>query len=306
MDFIKVRSYLKKLLNVVFIKIGSKDRYLKKLLNNDIEIGYVAKLYNTTENNVQKAVEEYAQKRNPFRQHDFKIYIEIFVAIASMLLVWFTLLEMQVERNNAYKPDIFFNEVLLVLTWDSEGTAVNIDDVDVLGHYSDALDYYKENAEFINKVPIVEFENIGMGTAKYLRFQWDQEKNMKTLTDYLYAIKSEVDFTYIIDKSFLQIKSNGVIMQSSSKPLLEVTYMKNESEGQRIMLPFEYYECLRHICYNYRDGGFFLPGINIISTYQDIQGKEYKNTKTLQFKLEMLTYSPEGNGWAAFTLREVA
>lgn len=280
------------------MKIRSKNSYLKKLLNNNIEISYVAKLYNTTERNVQKAVEEYAQKSNPFRQRDFKVYIEIFVAIVSVLLVWFTLLEMQVERNNAYKPDIFFNEALLILTWDSEGTAVEIDDVDV-------TDYYKESAEFINTVPIVKFENIGMGTAKYLRIQWNQIKNMKTLTDYLYAIKSEADFTYRIDKSFLQTESNGVIMQSSSKQLLEVAYMKNESEGQRIMLPFEYYDCLRHICYNYREGGLSVPGIDILSTYQDIQGKEYKNIKTLQFKLEMLSYSPEGNGWAVFTLKEV-
>lgn len=280
------------------MRIKSKNSYLKKLLNNNIEISCVAKLYNTTEKNVQKAVEEYAQKSNPFRQREFKVYIEIFVAIVSVLLVWFTLFEMQVERNNAYKPDIFFNDALLILTWDSEGTAVEIDDVDV-------WDYYKESAEFINTVPMVKFENIGMGTAKYLRIQWDQIKNMKTLTDYLYAINNEADFTYRIDKSFLQTESNGVIMQSSSKPLLEVAYMKNESEGQRIMLPFEYYDCLRHICYNYREGGLFVPGIDIISTYQDIQGKEYKNIKTLQFKLETLSYSPEGSGWAVFTLREV-
>jgi len=280
------------------MKIRSKNSYLKKLLNNNIEVGYVAKLFNTTEENVQKAVEEYAQKRNPFRQRDFKIYIEIFIAVVSVLLVWFTLLEMQVERNNAYKPDIFFKEALLILTWDSEGTAVDINEVDV-------WDYYKENADFINTVPRVEFENIGMGTAKYLRLQWDQVKNMKTLTDYLYAIKSDADFTYKIDKSFLQTESNGVIMQSSSKPLLEVAYMKNEYEGQRIMLPFEYYDCLRHICYNYRDGSLSVSGIDIILTCQDIQGKEYRNVKTLQFKLETLSYNPDGSGWAAFTLREV-
>ena len=276
----------------------SKNYYLKELQKGNIDAGYVAKLLNTAEETVNEAVVEFSKKRSPFRQRDFKLVVEISIAVISMLLVWFTLREMQIERNNAYKPDIFFNETMLILTWDSEGAVVDINEVEV-------WDYYKENAEFVNTVPRVEFENIGMGTAKYLRLQWDQTKNMKTLTDYLYTIKNDADFTYEIDKSYLRTKSNGLEMQSSSKAQIEIAYMKNESEKQRIMLPFEYFDCLRHICYNYRDGGMFVPGIDIISTYQDIQGKEYKNTKTLQFKLETLTFNPEGSGWAVFTIREI-
>jgi len=117
-------------------KSKSKSYYLRELQKGNIEVGDVAKQFNTTEEIVNEAVKDFSKKRSPFRQRDFKLVVEISIAVISMLLVWFTLLEMQVERINAYKPDIFFNETMLILTWDSEGAPVSIDDVEVWDYYN--------------------------------------------------------------------------------------------------------------------------------------------------------------------------
>lgn len=132
------------------------------------------------------------------------ILIELTVAVASMLLVYFTLLEMQVERNNAYLPDIYFNETEFIVTLDINGLALS-------EHPDDEIfQTFAESTKNIDKISRVELINIGMGTAK----------NMRVLTDYLYAINSYASFTVI--------SSHGHKIQTIARPYLEITYMQNQ------------------------------------------------------------------------------
>ena len=126
------------------------------------------------------------------------ILIELTVAVASVLLVYFTLLEMQVERNNAYLPDIYFNEIEFIVTLDINGLA---------------LSEHPDDEIFQTLI------NIGMGTAKNMRLDWKHLKNMRVLTDYLYAINSYASFTVI--------SSHGHKIQTIARPYLEIIYMQN-------------------------------------------------------------------------------
>ena len=279
----------------------SKKRYLEKMRCGEITCKEVADIFKTSENNVQKAFVEYSQRKNPFKLDKLKRYIgttEVFISCVSMLLVLFTLFEMQVARNHTYMPDLYFEKTTVIVTWDSNGLKSENNEKD------DILESYAQTTKYIDTIPLIKLTNIGVGTAKKIRLEWKHNDNMKELSNYLYVLNKDVDFMYNIDKSFTTIKSNDTIRQTSSKPVGEITYMKNEDQNHGIVLPYEYLECIRHTCYNYKEGGLKFPDIEISVRYYDIQNKVYHSNRTIQLKLLILTRNPDGSGYAVIDILE--
>lgn len=262
----------------------------------------VAQLFNTTVANVRIAYVEYSKKKNPFYHHNWSpaaVIIQIMVSIVSVLLVFFTLNEMQVARDHAYLPDIYFEKTSFAITWDTNGLpSTNFIDDEIFKSFCGSTKY-------IDIIPKIELTNIGMGTAKNIHLEWSHSNNLKALTDYLYTINKEALFTYEINDSFSILISNGTTSQSTSRPQLDITYMKNDSEDYAISIPYEYVECIRHICYNYSDDGLYLPNIKIVLSYFDIQGKEYRIEKNIKIQLQVLLKNPNKSGYAFFEIIEV-
>lgn len=278
-----------------------KRRYLEKMRCGQITDKEVADIFNTSEINVQRAFVDYSQKKNPFNKDKFKKYVvmvEMFISCASMLLVLFTLFEMQVARNHTYMPDLYFEKTSFIVTWGANGLKNENNKEDNL------FENFAKTIKYIDTIPLIELTNIGVGTAKDIRMEWKHNNNMKELTNYLYELNKEADFIYTIGKSFSTIKSNGALIQSSSEHLGRITYMKNENQNQGIVMPYEYLECIRHICYNYKESGLKFPNIEISVKYYDIQGKEYHSTRNIQLRLLMLTQSVDGSGYAVIDIIE--
>lgn len=282
-------------------KKKSKKYYLEKMRHGQITDEEVARIFNTSISNVRNAFIEYSKNKNPFRQrnHNVITLAQIIISIISILLVYVTLLEMQVDRNNAYLPDIYFNKTSFVITWDVNGSP----DLDCSD--DEMFQALCQTTNYVNMVPRIELENIGMGTAKNIHLEWAHSSNMRALVNYLYTINDTSSFTYEINGHFTVITADGHTIQSTSRPFLDITYMKNEPQGDSISIPYEYWLCIRHICRNYNSGGLNLPDIKIALHYYDIQGKEYRIEKTIQIQLYMLTLNPDNSGYASFNLIEI-
>lgn len=278
--------------------------YFKKMQFGQMTDIEVSKILRTDEANVDRAFVKYCQSATPFSRPsiDWKAIINIAIAVASTILVLLTLREMQVVRNNAYLPDIFYNLTEMVIMWDKNGLPEQPDLSDGVDTF---LGYYVNKGVSVNTVPRIPLTNIGMGTARSIRLEWKQNENLSILSSYLYSLNEDAKFRYELSKSLTAIETFGVQIGSAPKPHMDLTYLKTDSADYEIMLPFEYYECIRHICYNYHDGGLNIPDIVITNHFSDIQGKHYSIDKAISFNIQYWTQNPDGSGYAIVDLREI-
>ena len=94
-------------------------------------------------------------------------------------------------------------------------------------------------------------------------------------------------------------------MRTNYKPSVDISYIKNDTQNESISIPYEYVECLRHICCNYTGGGLNFPSIQIAINYLDVQGKQYDIEKTIKINPVLLTLYPDNSGYTIFDLIEV-
>lgn len=280
----------------------NKRYYFEKMRQGLITDEEVAKLFNTSVSCVRNAYIDYSKTKNPFCKRDYRVIIliiEVMVSVISVLLVLFTLLEMQVARNNSYIPDVYFNKTTFAVTWDATGLPNPAFLENPLYQVLFSI------TDYVDEIPSIELTNIGMGTAKHIRLEWQHSDNIRNLRDFLYNSNKEANFQYEIKDNQVVITSNGREIRSTARPFFEIAYMKNEPQSDSITLPYEYIECIRQIFYKYSGNGQFLPDIQIILNYEDIQGKAYCVRKKLRIKLKRLIITPDNEGYAFFELMEV-
>jgi len=270
----------------------SKKYYLKMMSHGQITDEEVAVKLNTSVQNVRKAFVEYSQNRNPFRPLNFKLYLELI----SILLVLLTLFEMKISRNNAYLPDILFNNTTFAVTWNENGFTL-------LGQTDDEMSKKLITwVDHVNEIPKIKLTNIGVGTAKYVQIEWEYD-NLETLVEYLYEVNDKATFTFrrYGESDNLIINDN---IYTSSKPYREIAYMKNESEEELIVFPYEYWECIRESCIHHEDLYLPIPDLQLVLRYSDVQGKRYTVKKTITIDPLMRVVNPDNSGYAVFEIRE--
>ena len=272
----------------------SKKYYLKMMSYGQITDEEVAAKFKTSVQNVRVAFVEYSKDRNPFRPINLKLCLELI----SILLVLFTLFEMQVSRNNAYLPDILFHNTTFAVTWNENGFTR-------LGQSDDEM--YQNligRNEYVNEIPKIKLTNIGVGTAKNVQIEWAYD-NLELLVDYLYQVNDEATFTFKrMDGSDTLIINDSIY--TSSKPFTEIAYMKNESEEDIIVFPYEYWECIRESCVNQTDSYLPIPDLQVELRYSDVQGKRYTVNKIITVYPIIRVINPDNSGYAMFEIRETS
>lgn len=275
----------------------SKKYYLEQIRTAKMTYHEVAEIFDTSAENVQKALIEYEESRNPFRKPEYKwvSIVEKIVSIISVLLVFFTLREMQIERDHSYLPDICFQKTSFALTWDKNGLISPESEEKWLLKGFEQLDIL---GILPNEIPRIELVNIGIGTAKSIHVEWKHKDNMKALSEYLYEFNQEADFSYHFDANCLNFYSDKSVFRVPAKPFLDVAYMKTEPQGDYLWFPEEYWTCIQQICRNYmpKQNGLVLPNLEVMISFKDIQGKEYQIKKKLKLEVEMLVLDPSGSG----------
>lgn len=229
------------------------------------------------------------ESRNERWRENIKFMIEIITAvltIISLVLVWRTLQEMRIERDNAYKPEIVFNEEIEQI-WIQTEIAVQNDKINV------ARD---------SEVCKIKMKNIGVGTAKDIKVNFDPaeiERCAKWIEEnYIY-----VYFDYQKDKSQIVGLGGGnfgrdaCAIENTRVNKQSILYLLPDAKDEVVVeIPKCYMLLLTQI--NFIDDR--VPKLTFQVSWCDVQGKTYKK----RFGFENITIFPTKKDEIEFTLNK--
>ncbi|RBP61048.1 hypothetical protein DES36_11547 [Alkalibaculum bacchi] len=190
-----------------------------------------------------------------------KTSIEIFTnfaTIISAIVVLFTLWEMQIQRNNAYMPDIIFEPTQVNISW---GDTTNI------------VNPFVNPEEVVNPISVkVPSRNVGVGVAKHLTYSID----ISTYIDWIELCKElndENQYTYTRNENQYAVTINNTdIMFSPTYEINKVFLLPNAEESFDFVIPIQYITLLQEI-YSIRGREHVvIPNIKVLVTFTDVQG----------------------------------
>ena len=288
-------------MKLLFTRLFLKKFYLRKLYNGQMNISDVAGTFMTSNDNVEIALNAYKASRNPFQRHDVsKIIrrIELLVTILSLLLVFFTLQEMQNARNAAYRPDIYISDSGFLVIWNSEGKLVD--------DYPDHLPNFYTNYD---SIPMFEMKNIGIGTAKQIEFNWNYKSNIQKLCEYHYSINPQVDFKCSLNNHSIFLVIDGSPTQFGNwNDKISFPFLHNEEHNQSLLFPYVYQMIIKDIYSKHLTNEEIssiipkIPNIEASISYSDIQGKHYYKKLNIICNTTLASVREDSSGYAIITL----
>lgn len=254
-----------------------------------------------------------SQKEPPKTKNKLTISNKIDIVSAvlsflSFLVVAFTLLEMNVERNATYKPKILLNPTQVSFSWDSEGNEERTDfsesanssyEVDENGNINGTVsipvsylsDYKAETFDVVN---------LGVGNARDVVFEW-QEDNLSKLNEFLIECDpSKKDFLEINQSAVFDC--NGSIIMTNLPTNYRIMYMLSDAqETYELMLPMSY-SILIHEIIKSGPHDKELPYLLLNAKYYDVQGKEHMDVFLIRIKAMLFSSDESGAGEASYQL----
>lgn len=269
--------------------------YLKKIQNGELTVQQVADMLNVTVDTINSAYNDYIKEQNPFKKTTFEYknaLIQIVISIISTIIVLLTLFEMQAARNASYLPDISFSNTKVAIAWDKNGLPyTNTDDLDVITKLTD-------EDTVINKLPQIKIYNIGVGTAKDISFEWNNEQN---INEFIYILNSYNDINITYDKGMVNIKTPTSEQGIWGPDESQIDFLLNSTqEYDTLLFPLSYYELIKE--FYIRTDAKEIPTIKLTVSYSDVQGKVYKSTIKINANIYFMTKNPDGSGFCVFTL----
>lgn len=277
------------------LHIHRKRYYLKKIQEGRLTKQEVADIYDTTDNIVEGAFEEYIKEQNPFKKKSFgykHAIVQIVISLVSTLLVLFTLFEMKDERNAAYLPDILFGNTEVAFAWDSNDSITDTDE-----EMKNILSKTVREDTVINDVPQLKIYNIGVGTAKDIIITWNHEENM---CQFINALEPYKDIEVTFEDDLVQIKRCGIERGAWLSDDARFDFMLNSTrEYNRIQLPVPYSDLIREL---YIRNTKEFPLLSLEVTYSDVQGVIYSKNMEISVQSYFYILNPSGNGCCVYYL----
>lgn len=280
-----------------------RNYYLSNICKGNITKEEVADIYSTTAENVEKAVQNYQETKNPFRSASSDIKqgrIQIFISFVSAILVLFTLFEMQAERNAAYMPNISINGTGIKFAWDKDHNLVediSFFDEEDLNTWNDFGSSYTKG--FYVKMAIL---NTGVGVAKDLNVDWLYKENIPLFQE-LFVGNSDVSIGMTDRLVRIKLKDkNGMEFYYSASGKREYGFLKADlSQGTDLVVPAEYIQ-LYELAYAY-DLWQYIPDLRYRVIYEDVQGKEYEKSFVIHPQPLIFGTSSENSGYGIVDLK---
>ncbi|SHK07384.1 hypothetical protein SAMN02745136_01599 [Anaerocolumna jejuensis DSM 15929] len=197
-----------------------------------------------------------------------------FLTLVSLLLVFITLLEMKIQRNNTYMPQIVAeSNEKIEMSWDSKSDFI----------------FLKEDTNMYNQI-YLNIYNVGVGVARNLEFAWDKD-NVSVLANYIN--KNSVDFSISLINEMMVIKTTGIEVGGLGlERISKLNFLApNVDEPYKVNLPIQYIQLYKIMLIEQINN---YPPIQLKVSYTDIQGKEYEQVLTLTIKPDILL-SSSGN-----------
>lgn len=256
----------------------------------------------------KKASSSFGERKTATSISDIMQIIMAFLTFVSCIGVALTLVEMQKDRNAAYKPTILMNAVSYQISWDANGeeewvsqlpnTANSSYEVDedgvITGTITVPVSVFPNNG--LEQFSVV---NIGVGAAKSVCFEWDQN-NISYLCDYLAECDpSKSDFCSFDQSAAFSFGERLVITDIDSG--VRLMYMLPNAEETYILPLPTAYSILIHEIMKYPA----LPEslyIALYAEYSDIQGKSARDIFYVTINRTHYESKEDGSGTASYQL----
>lgn len=228
---------------------------------------------------------------------NIKFWSEILASFATMvsaIIVVFTLHEMQVQRNNAYMPDIIFETVTVNISW-GEPEKLNATFIDT---------ELETNPSSVH----IPSRNIGVGVAKKITYSLDSSNYISLLSVYN-ELMPENQYTYNQNGNFLSIHDgNGSMGFNANCQSEKVFLLPAAEEAYDFVLPMQYTTLLQEIyssCHarpRRNPQPVNIPDIKLNVSFEDVQGVKYSKTIPLAIEILFFAEDEDGNGMATYQI----
>ena len=238
-----------------------------------------------------------------FHWKHWKATLEAFVAVSaiiSMLLVYFTLREMQIARDNAYAPCLIIEDSKVNIRWDGSEAA---------SQTKDEKNPYMSDGETENPLFVpFHVKNIGVGIAKNVHIEINVEKTMSGWVDLLNKelVNKPGVYTYTLknDSGVLYFDNGSQPMGSNPEMVGEKLYlMANAADDLQCAFSPLMALCIKEFIVNGQSDLLSDNPIRVYISYQDVQGKNLSTELFLYVDMNFLTLAPDGSGYATYTIR---
>lgn len=263
---------------------------------------------NRSKVHIKEVTMELGDRRVSFLLSDM---IQIFMAVIACLSfigVLLTLNEMRKDRDAAYKPAVLMNAADFQISWDANGEEKWLSS---LPKKSDGNYEVNEDGSItgtfslpVNIFPNGELEsftavNIGIGTARDICFEWDQN-NLLLLTDYLSVCNPSKSNFCTFDKS-AAFSFGGRLVVTNMERSPRLMYMLSDAtETYTLPLPMAYSILIHEImkCASLPENLYIVLYVE----YSDIQGKRSRDTIYISINRTYFENDVDGSGTATYQL----
>lgn len=212
-------------------------------------------------------------------------------AVISAIIVLLTLREMQIQRNNAYMPDLIIETLHFIVTWGDTT------------EFSHAI----KKASTANEIEVtparikLHVRNIGVGVAKKLSLSITTDNYISWLL-FLKKLNPEIQYSFKqLDQSTLKITKEDHMLichfGAEKKPFL--------LDSSKEVFDYEitnYTDLLCDIALSLASKDkhnemFNIPDLKIRASFEDVQGKKYNKEILLKTTFSYISFS-DCNGYA--------
>lgn len=259
-------------------------------------------------NNTKESHRASECEKTPLSSSDKIQIIMAILTFLSLIGVVLTLREMQADRNAAYKPAILMNASDFSISWDSNGEEgwlaslpdksnsshkVN-DDGSVTGTISLPINMFPNNG--LENFTVV---NLGVGAAKDIYFEWDQN-NLSRLSNYLTECNSSKSDFCTFGESAVFSFDKGLVVTDIDSSVRLMYMLPNAAETYTLPLPTAY-SILIHEIMKYST----LPKhmyIVLYAEYTDVQNNSIKDAFYITFSRTCFENAEDNSGSAIYQL----
>lgn len=217
---------------------------------------------------------------------------QIIISVFSTVIVLFTLFEMQAQRNAAYRPDITLSNTETAFVWDKNGLEVDS------GEIFETISKFKNDKTNINSIPKIKITNLGVGNAKDVQINWNQENNIDKLSS---VFKQIENISVFYDNGTVRIEENKKQSSIITSDNIKFDFISNSTESENeTAFPIVYLYLINELFINKQSEN--IPDLFVEVTYSDIQGQTYSKNIKLSIMPSFGTINPDGSGGYVYNI----
>lgn len=223
-----------------------------------------------------KALEEKMNKIHRVNRSD-KIWriIEVIGLFTTIVISISALVQTSRNRDIDYKPELRISTSAFGMTWNENGDSL-----------ADNEQVYQEVKRYlyntqVDSNPFIEFQNIASKPAKDIKVSWENEKNVKSISEALDKVNS--DTVVYLEKGLFVIQRENEKKYIQANTDQEINFLSNDSpQGNAYLsIPGTYYDLIKDIVKENIDYRWELK-LELLCTCKDLQNKNH------HYKIELI------------------